>query len=250
MESTVDPRKRILVDFLDFTLLDANATSSELDDFIEKANTVMPAAVCVFAKHVEYVKKLLSPGILLAAVAGGFPVGDESAEELSSSILAAVAAGVDEIDFVLEPRLSPDFPGVHEEQMIRAARKACGKCTLKIILEISLLSEESMVAVSDLALECGVDFLKTSTGKRGGATVESARVLTEAIKRYEEATGNKRGIKLSGGIRTVDDAYALLDVVRDRHDSIALARDGVFCREDNARIRIGASSLLKELLSS
>ncbi|CAE7343198.1 deoC [Symbiodinium microadriaticum] len=207
--------ERALLDILDFTLLDHNATISDLDDFARKAAAAQPAAVCVYTEHIHHMKMRLSnSGILLAAVAGGFPVGDNSVETLSNAVREAVSAGADEIDFVLEPGHSEAFPGPHEESLLRAAREASQDCTLKVILETSLLSEAAMVSVADLALQCGADFLKTSTGKRGGASALSARLLVAAIRRYEERTGIKRGIKLSGGIRTAQDADDLLAGVR------------------------------------
>ena len=241
---------RGLVDILDFTLLDLNATTSDLDSFAEVALIAEPAAVCVFAQHVHHIRtRLTSTGsdIFIVAVAGGFPVGDNTVQSLSSAIGEAITAGADEIDFVLEPRFADDFPGLHEEALLRAAKEASRGKTLKVILETSLLSEDAMVAAAEMALECGADFLKTSTGKRGGATTQSARVLTAAIRRHEERTGSKKGIKLSGGIRTPEDAHELLQVVIDTHPTITTG-EVVLNRKDRDRIRIGASSLMRVLM--
>jgi deoxyribose-phosphate aldolase len=246
--SAVTRENRVVLDLLDFTLLDHDASTADLIDFVHKANASMPAAVCIFAKHVQYIKEILASGILVVAVAGGFPVGDSSVDALTTAIGGAVAAGVDEVDFVLEPRQGDDYPGPVEEDILRQARAAAQGCTLKVILETSLLEEDAMAKAAKMALDCGVDFLKTSTGKRGGATPQSARILAATIREHEEATGSKKGIKLSGGIRSSEDAYGLLSVVRCTHPLIALNSEAMLCRADNARIRIGASSLLKELM--
>ena len=69
---------RSVLDLLDLTLLDHDASEADLDALCQRANTHRPAAVCVFSEHVAYVRSRLDDGIALAAVAGGFPVGDDN----------------------------------------------------------------------------------------------------------------------------------------------------------------------------
>jgi hypothetical protein len=97
--SIIPAENRRILDLLDFTLLDHDATPSQLEQFCCIANESIPAAVCVFSEHVQFVKTLIDSRISVAAVAAGFPVGSADIEEIKSSVLAAVDAGADEIDW-------------------------------------------------------------------------------------------------------------------------------------------------------
>ena len=99
---------RSVLDLLDLTLLDRDADEAALDALCIRANEHRPAAVCVFAEHAPYVGSRLDDGIALAAVAGGFPVGSESSEEIAEAVREAVESGAEEVDCVLEPRDDED----------------------------------------------------------------------------------------------------------------------------------------------
>jgi deoxyribose-phosphate aldolase len=90
-----------------------------------------------------------------------------------------------------------------------------------------------------LAMTAGADFVKTSTGKRGGATIEAARVMVKAARVYAERSGSRVGLKISGGIRTADQALEYVDLVRNELGEDWLT-PGLF--------RIGASRLLDDVL--
>lgn len=247
---------RVLLNLLDFTLLDHNASDHQIDHFCNLANKSRPAAVCVFAEHVKRVKTLIDSDISVAAVAAGFPVGSSDVDEIKSSISIAVDAGADEIDCVLEPRNDVDFPGDVEMQKLQAMREASGPLVLKVILETSLLNETSIRAVSQMALQCGADFLKSSTGKRGGCTPEVASILSEEVNKHYHSTGSQKGVKLSGGIKTIRVANELLSLVIQKCPTISLSANSLggtvanLCRRDSQRIRIGASGILEELMPS
>jgi deoxyribose-phosphate aldolase len=248
----IPAENRRILDLIDFTLLDHHATPTQLELFCSLANQSQPAAICVFAEHVQFVKSLIDPHISIAAVAAGFPIGSESSEEIKSSILVAVEAGANEIDCVLEPRIENDFPGSLEENKLRAMREASGDLVLKVILETSLLNENSIRTVSQMALRCGADFLKTSTGKRGGCTAAAASFLAEEANNFHQTSGFRRGVKLSGGIRSVVGANELLTIVLDKYPAI-IGNGTTLCdltREDSKRLRIGASGILEELMPS
>jgi deoxyribose-phosphate aldolase len=182
---------------------------------------------------------LLDDGIQLAVVAGGFPVGSVDDGEIRAAVAAAVAAGVDEIDVVLEPRKDEDFPSESDLARLVAMREAAGECVLKVILETPMLEERPMRAAARMALAAGADFVKTCTGKRGACSDEAASILAYEVMRHERAFGEKRGVKLSGGIRTDDDVSRLTNLVHVQDPSIIEAGP--------KRFRIGASSLLDSL---
>ena len=229
---------RGVLDLLDLTLLDQSASEAALDSLCESANEHRPAAVCVFSEHVPYVKRRLDDGIPVAAVAAGFPVGDSDPIDASEAIRAAVRAGADEIDCVLEPREDEEFPGEPELAMLIAMREASAGCVLKVIIETSLLDERRTRACARMVLAAGADFVKSSTGKRGGCSDEAAGILAFEVMRHGVTMGSNPGVKLSGGIGTIDDVERLLGLIYSEDPAI----------EGPARLRIGASSLLDQLV--
>lgn len=230
---------RAIVDCLDFTLLDHGASEAQLAEFVARANAARVGAVCVFAEHATLARERLDAGIRLAVVAGGFPVGSADPREIRAAVSAAVAAGVDEIDVVLEPREDEDFPNDADLARLVAMREASGECTLKVILEAPLLGERVMRAAARMALAAGADFIKTCTGKRGACSDEAAAIFAYEVMRHERAFGEQRGVKLSGGIRTKEDVERLTALVNHQDSSIIDAGSN--------RFRIGASSLLDSL---
>ena len=229
---------RGVLDLLDLTLLDHTASQADLDALCERANEHRPAAVCVFSEHVAHVRSRLDSGIPVAAVAAGFPVGESDPAAASEAIHAAVLAGAAEIDCVLEPREDEDFPGEPDLAMLIAMREASAGCVLKVIIETPMLDERSMRATARMVLAAGADFVKSCTGKRGGCSDEAAGILAFEVMRHGVTMGSRRGIKLSGGIRTLSDVERILGSVENEDPTI----------KGSDRLRIGASSLLDELV--
>jgi len=229
---------RGVLDLLDLTLLDHNASEADLDALCERANEHRPAAVCVFSEHIAHVRTRLDDDIPVAAVAAGFPVGESDPAAVSEAIRAAVLAGAGEIDCVLEPREAEDFPHEPELAVLIAMREASAGCVLKVIIETPLLDERSMRATARMALAAGADFVKSCTGKRGGCSDEAAEILAFEVMRHGITMGSHPGVKLSGGISTLDDVERLLELVNSEDPTI----------EGAGRLRIGASSLLDELI--
>ena len=229
---------RDVLDLLDLTLLNHDASEADLDILCQKANEHRPAAVCIFAEHVTYVKSRLDEGIPVAAVAAGFPVGESDPSAAAEAIRAAVQIGADEIDCVLEPRESEDFPGESELAMLIAMREASAGCALKVIIETPLLDERSMRASARMTLAAGADFVKSCTGKRGGCSDEAAEILAFEVMRHGITMGSHPGVKLSGGISSLEDVGRLVGLVSSEDPSI----------KGPERLRIGASSLLDELI--
>ena len=229
---------RGVLDLLDLTLLDHNASEADLDALCERANEHRPAAVCVFSEHITHVRSRLDDNIPVAAVAAGFPLGESDPAAASEAIRAAVQAGADEIDCVLEPREAEDFPHEPELAMLIAMREASAGRVLKVIIETPMLDERSMRATARMALAAGADFVKSCTGKRGGCSDEAAEILAFEVMRHGITMGSHPGVKLSGGISTLDDVERLLGLVNSEDPTI----------EGAGRLRIGASSLLDELI--
>jgi len=226
---------------LDLTLLDADESDDEVLALVEAANQHHPAAICLLPVHIELAKNHLQRGIGIACVAGCFPDGDGEIEQCIAEIEAAIAAGADEIDVVIDFEAIKRGDGGSAARRIAAYRAAAANVTLKVILETPELDSEQLDIAAMLALEFGADFLKTCTGKRGSCTPNATQQLAEIIARWNhEHPGNMRGLKVAGGVSSLFDAEMHIGIVRH-----ALG-DGFV---HPATFRIGASSLLDDILS-
>ena len=237
MSEAMDTRD--ILELIDLTLLDRDATEDDLIGLCSVANEQRSAAVCVFPEHARFIRGHLEDGVAIAVVAGGFPEGTESPEDVYLAVEEAVSSGADEIDCVLEPRDSDSFPGQEELAKLIAMREASSGLVLKVIVESPLLEERGLRAVTRMALSTGADFVKTCTGKRGTCSDEHAKVLAEEVSRHCLSFDGRPGVKLSGGISRKEDAERLVGIVMDRDESISGA----------SRLRIGASSLIDDIVN-
>ena len=202
------------------------------------------AAICIYPTLVETVKKKLkAPGVMIASVCAGFPTSQTFPEVKIMETQMAVAKGATEIDIVLNLGnfLAEDYPAVLQE--ISILKKSCGSAHLKVILETGALKSAAKIwKASNLAMQAGADFIKTSTGKsEPAATPEAAWVMCSAIKNYYEKTGKKIGFKAAGGIVTTDEALIYIAIVKE-----ILGNEWL----NNKLFRIGASRLANNLLTS
>jgi len=176
------------------------------------------AAVCVYPSLVPVaVEALKSTKIQIAAVATAFPSGQVPLDAKMPDVIAAVEAGATEIDMVINrcAFLSGDYKQVYKE--IVATKEACGPVHLKVILETGELGSLDKVRyASDLAMDAGADFIKTSTGKvQPAATLPVTLVMLQAIKDFHRRTGKMIGMKPAGGIRTAKQALHYLCMVSE-----------------------------------
>lgn len=202
-----------------------------------------PAAVCVFPNWIPDLKHYLKPlNVELASVAGGFPLGQTFTQVKMLEAHAAIEKGATEIDMVINRGLF--LSGKLEEcgVEIKLLKDIVGEKTLKVIIESGELeTDEKILGASILALHVGADFVKTSTGKsKTGATPEAVRVICTAIRDYYGETGNKRGIKISGGVSTVESALEYCSIIEEILGESWL-QPGL--------TRIGASKLANDILT-
>jgi deoxyribose-phosphate aldolase len=208
----------------------------------ERPDTPHVAAVCVYPDLVETaVEALRGTGIHVASVATGFPAGRTSREIKLADTKIAVDSGADEVDMVIDRGafLEGRYMAVFEE--IQAVKGACGDAHLKVILETGeLATYDNVRRASWLALLAGGDFIKTSTGKISpAATLPVTHVMLQAVRDWFTQTGELRGVKPAGGIRTTKDAIKYLVAVHEVAGEQWL---------DPNLFRFGASSLLNDLL--
>ena len=222
---------------LDLTDLNDAATEADARALGVRARTPFGpvAAVCTWPRLAAFARETAPPDVRVACVAA-FPSGDGRDEDAVAEAEAAIAAGADEIDLVIPWRELLEGRPQSVRARIERVRRAIGPACLKAILETGVMPDRrTMRAAADLALEGGADFLKTSTGRTPvGATLSAAQVLLEAVREADRPAG----VKVSGGIRTVDEALAYLSLA-DEVMGAGWARPATF--------RLGASSLLDAL---
>ena len=200
------------------------------------------AAVCVYPSLVKHARKFLGDApVHVAAVSTGFPSGQYPLATRLEETRRAVADGADEIDMVIDRGafLCGEHDLVFDE--IAAVKEACGPAHLKVILETGeLFTYDNVRVASQIAMNAGADFIKTSTGKvNPAATMPVTLVMLEAIRDHFFATGVRIGMKPAGGIRTAKQALAYLVMVKE-----TLGDDWL----DPNLFRFGASTLVNDVL--
>ena len=211
---------------IDFTTLEAFDNETKINDFCYKALSfkdndlhISVPAVCIYGPFVRQAKELLrGSGIKVATVACAFPSGQMPFELKRREVEYCVEQGADEVDMVISRGtfLAGRLDEVYEE--IKSVREACAPpVRLKVILETGeLKSVENIRRASEIAINAGADFIKTSTGKSPvSATPLAAIIMCDTIKEYFEATGRMVGFKPAGGMSTIDDALTYFYIVRE-----------------------------------
>lgn len=231
------PTNKEVISLIDLTLLDEEASDNALSALNHKAHRYQVAAICVFPKHIK--KMISSPDIKLATVIN-FPEGDQSAIKVLTSIDEILSTNrINEIDYVFPHQIYLEGEEKTALLQCQQAYQLCqqAKVTFKVILETGALpSLEFIYELSKAVIGTGCDFLKTSTGKIAqGATPSSAFSILKAII---DSKANC-GLKVSGGIKKPEQAFTYLALAKQM-----LGRD-----PNKSFIRIGASSLLDELVS-
>ncbi len=240
----------LAIRMMDLTTLEGKDTPGKVRALCAKAIRPEPgdpsipsvAAVCVYPSLVPVARAALSgTAIKVASVATGFPSGQTFTDIKLAETRAAVAAGADEIDMVIDRGafLSGDYPTVFDE--IVAIKAASGAAHLKVILETGELETlDNVRRASVLAMAAGADFIKTSTGKvTPAATLPVTLVMLEAIRDFHMRTGRIVGMKPAGGIRTAKEAISYLVVLYETLGPRWMTPD---------LFRFGASSLLNDVL--
>jgi deoxyribose-phosphate aldolase len=240
----------LAIRMMDLTTLEGKDTPGKVRALSAKAMHPQPgdptipsvAAVCVYPALVVDAKDALKGStVKVASVATGFPSGQTFRDIKLAETRAALEAGADEIDMVIDRGafLAGDYLTVFEE--IVDVKDAAGNAHLKVILETGELETyDNVRRASVLAMAAGADFIKTSTGKIvPAATLPVTLVMLEAIRDFERQTGRQVGMKPAGGIRTAKEAIQYLVVLYETLGPRWMSPDW---------FRFGASSLLNDVL--
>jgi len=241
-EGHAEQARRVL-SLLDLTELGDEARDDDVRSLCSRATSDHGhvAAVCVWPRFVELaVAALAGSGVRVATVTN-FPSGALLLGDVVAQTASALDDGADEIDVVLPYRAVVAGDLTTAEVLLDSVRRAVprdGSHLLKVILETGELGDSATVDVAArLAIRCGADFIKTSTGKTPrSASLKATAVMLAAIQDLDPRVG----LKASGGIRTLDDARSYLAQADE-----TMGPDWVSPRT----FRFGASGLLAALVA-
>lgn len=239
---TIEPNfAQRIIPLLDLTNLDEKASLDDITTLCRDADTLLgkTAAVCIYPQFVKHAKEILMGDIIKIATVANFPEGSTDLSATLVTINKAIEDGAQEIDVVMP--YSAYLAGNHDiiSSFTQACKEACGENNkLKVILETGALKNFEIIQAAGVAvIDAGADFIKTSTGKISeGATPEAVIAMLLAIKNANRSAG----IKIAGGVRTAQQAASYLFLIEQ-----ILGRNWITAD----KTRIGASSLLKDLLS-
>lgn len=195
---------------IDHTMLKADASEQVIRRYCQEAREYGFASVCVNSCHVSLVSSQLKGSSVKTCCVVGFPLGAMSTAAKAFEAAQAVRDGAQEVDMVIRiGALKDGFDDLVRED-IRAVVEAAAPALTKVIIETCLLTQEEKIRACRLAVEAGAAFVKTSTGfSTGGAAVEDVALMRRTVE-------NKAQVKASGGIRTHQEAMAMLEAGADR----------------------------------
>ena len=242
---------KMVLSMIDLTTLEGMDTDKKVQQLCYKATHIhnelpdLPnvAAVCVYPTMVKTASNALKDfDVKVASVATAFPSGGSSLKIKIQETKEAIFNGADEVDMVISRGKfhSGEYNYVFDE--IATIKETCGSdVRLKVILETGELGDYDHIRfASEIAINAGADFIKTSTGKiKPAATLPITLVMLEAIKDHYYNTGKMIGMKPAGGISNSKLALQYLLLVKETLGDLWL---------DNHWFRFGASSLANDVL--
>jgi len=196
-----------LAGMIDHTLLKPDATISEINQLCEEAIQYNFASVCINPSYVDTCFNLIKSSNVKVCTVIGFPLGATTTQTKFLEAEEAIKNGAEELDMVINvgKLKDRDYDFVFNDIKSIADLSKRHLCTSKVILETCLLTDEEKVVACLLAKEAGLNFVKTSTGfSKNGATVHDVSLMKFVV-------GDKLQVKASGGIRSYEDAIAMIN---------------------------------------
>ena len=197
-----------LAEHIEQTLLKQDATNEMLVKLLDEAKTHNFKGVCVNSGNIAFAKEYLKDTDVKIVTVVGFPLGACITEAKAFETEKSVELGADEIDMVINVQALKDKDYDFVQKDIEFVKQACKDKPLKVIIETDLLTKEEIVKACEIIIKAKADFAKTSTGfvKNGvGAKVDDIKLMYETLK------NSNVKIKASGGIKTKEQAIALIE---------------------------------------
>ncbi|MBO5713329.1 MAG: deoxyribose-phosphate aldolase [Clostridia bacterium] len=196
--------------YIDHTNLKPNATKQDIIKLCEDAYRYEFASVCVNPSYVHFCKELLGDTSVKVCTVIGFPLGQNTTETKVNETITAYNDGADEFDMVINVSKLKDGDYNYVKNEISKIVNAVNGKTVKVIIETGLLTDEEKALATRLSCEAGANFVKTCTGfSTGVATVKDVEIMKANVT-------NGVKIKASAGIRTREDALALINAGAER----------------------------------
>jgi len=193
-----------LASYIDHTLLKPDATRGQIEQLCTEAAEHQFASVCVNGSRVELAYSLLEESDVQVCTVVGFPLGAMDADAKRYETEAAVDAGANEIDMVMNVGRFKDGEHDYIVREIRDVVEAADDRIVKVILETCLLTNDQIEQACKLVVQAQAHFVKTSTGfGSAGATLEHVRLMRETVGQFS-------GVKAAGGVRNAEDAHAMI----------------------------------------
>lgn len=199
-----------LNNYFDHTLLKADAIQDKIDKLIDEAKKYDFFSVCINPSWISYAKEKLSGTDVKVCTVIGFPLGAMTTESKVFETEDAIKKGADEIDMVLNIGRLKMGDKNYVVKEIKQIKAACKDHILKVIIETALLTEDEIRLATELVVEGGADFVKTSTGfSTRGAIVKDVEIMKAVV-------GDKIKIKAAGGVSNQKDAIEMINAGADR----------------------------------
>ncbi|AVN63491.1 deoxyribose-phosphate aldolase [Mesoplasma florum] len=196
--------------YIDHTLLKQDATKAEIKQLCDEAIEFDFATVCVNSYWTSYCKELLKGTNVGITNVVGFPLGACTTATKAFEVCEAIKDGATEIDMVLNIGALKDKNYELVLEDMKAVKKAAGSHVVKCIMENCLLTKEEIIKACEIAVEAGLEFVKTSTGfSKSGATFEDVKLMKSVVK-------DSALVKAAGGVRTFEDAQKMIEAGADR----------------------------------
>lgn len=230
------------ISYMDLTTLNDNDTDDIVAKLCEQAKSTAgnTAAICIFPRFIPAAKKILKDSGILIATVTNFPHGNDDIDIAVAETKAAVAFGANEVDVVFPYKALMNGNDSIGFDLVKACKAACPEnVILKVIIETGVLAtDELIIKASEISINAGADFIKTSTGKVPvNATPHAAKLMLQVIKNLNPNVG----FKAAGGVRSVEDAKIYIDIATN-----TLGDDWISAKT----FRFGASGLLGNLLAT
>lgn len=203
--------ERSIAQFIDYTLLRADATRRDIEQLCRDAVVRGFCAVCVNGGRVALARQRVDASSVMVATVVGFPLGAVPSRIKAAEAAAAAEQGADEIDMMISVGHLIDNELAYVADDVAAVVQAVPGRTVKVILETAALSRDQVVDGAHAAQRAGAHMVKTSTGfhPRGGATIDAVRLLRSTV-------AETMGVKASGGVRDLSTAIRLIEAGASR----------------------------------
>lgn len=240
--TTIEEAAQKTLSLIDLTSLNDNDTDLNIEALCKKTQTSFGSvpAICIYSRYIPLARSLLkthNPSVKIATVTN-FPHGSSDLDLALYETSLAIKRGADEVDIVFPYHYLKNGDTAIGHTMVSEAKKICGNKVLKVIIESGELKTPELIKqASEISIQAGADFIKTSTGKVAiNATLAATEIMLTAIK----ASGKACGFKAAGGIRDVKEAAKYLDLT-------AQIMGDAWINANN--FRFGASGLLTDVLN-